>query len=490
MRDIKYSIMRYSICLFISTFFLCGCHSKSSSSKENDVSNVPLRQSTEVLKPLKKGIVIDSVVCADDSSQIYAVYLPTKYDTTKKWPIIYFFDPHGVGNLPVKLYKDLAEKYGFILAGTYNSKNGMPFDVSDKAAQALMKDTWLRLSLDSKRLYTFGFSGGAKVASMVAISDGGIAGVVACGGGFPEEHPPLKQSFSFISFVGDEDFNNMTVRQLDKLLDSTSLAHQLIVFHGKHQWSPVSYIEQAFQWLDADAMRMKTMPKNDSIIKSIKEGFLKEAADYHQEKNMVEEYYTYKKLLNFLRDLDDMGKYADKVHQLENSPVLEKYFNDEATFEAQEAQEFLEFRAHLSKMDQAWWNNKVSIMKKLIERDSVSPVGLQTQRMLSYLSLVMYMGASNELNTHNYAGASYFNGLYAMVDPENPEHSYLSACLDMTDNNSSKALQMLHEAVKLGFSDSRRLEQDSTFASLHNAPEYKRLLKEMASKPEQLDMTK
>ena len=47
---------------------------------------------------------------------------------TKKWPIIYFFDPHGVGNLPLILYKDLAEKYGFIIAGTYNSKNGMQWE--------------------------------------------------------------------------------------------------------------------------------------------------------------------------------------------------------------------------------------------------------------------------------------------------------------------------------------------------------------------------
>jgi hypothetical protein len=140
-------------------------------------------------------------------------------------------------------------------------------------------------------------------------------------------------------------------------------------------------------------------------------------------------------------------------------------------------------------MDQAWWDNKVAIMKKLIKRDSVSPVGLQTQRMLSYLSLVMYMGASNELNSRNYPAASYFNGLYAMVDPENPEHDYLGASLAMTDNNSDKALEMLHEAVKLGFSDSRRLQNDPVFASLRSSEEYKKLLKEMSSKPEKLDMT-
>ncbi len=483
--------MRYFISLFISVFILCGCHGKSSSAK-GDIKTVPLQHSGAYLKPLKKGIVIDSVICADDSSQIYAVYLPTHYDTNKKWPVIYFFDPHGVGNLPVLLYKDLAEKYGFILAGTYNSKNGQQWESSEKAAEAFMKDTWIRLSIDNNRLYTFGFSGGAKVASMVAIADGGVAGVVACGGGFPEEHPPLKQPFSFISFVGDKDFNNVTVKQLDKLLDSTNLAHQLIVYNGKHQWPPVSVAEQAFQWLDADAMRMKTMPKNDSLIKTMHEGFLKEAADWHKKRDIVQEYYTYKKLLNFLRDLDDLGKYAATVQELENSDALQKYFKDEEIFEAQEAQEILEFRAHMSKMDQAWWDNKIAIMKKRIQKDTTSPAALQTQRMLGYLSLVMYMGANGELNSGNYPAASYFNGLYASVDPKNPEHCYIEASLYMTGRTPSpgKALEELHEAVKLGFTDSKRLEDDGRFTGLHSMPEYKTLLKEMAAKPEKLDMTK
>jgi hypothetical protein len=481
--------MRYFICFFISTFFLWGCHGKSSSSKETSITE-PSPQSRASLKPLKKGVVIDSVICSDDSSQIYSIYLPSNYDTSKKWPVIYFFDPHGVGNLPIVLYKDLAEKYGFILAGTYNSKNGMQWESSQKAAGAIMRDTWFRLSLNDNWLYTSGFSGGAKVASMVAINNGGIAGVAACGGGFPEEHPPLKQPFSFISFVGDKDFNNVTVRQLDKLLDSTNLSHQIIIYNGKHQWPPISCFEQAFQWFDADAMRMKTMPKNDSIIKSIREKFVKEAEDWHKKRNTVEEYYIYKKLLNYLRDLDDMGKYAAKVQDFENSDALEKYLKDEQTFESQEAQEILEFRAHLSKMDEAWWGNKISIMKKFIEKDTVSPAALQTQRMLGYLSLIMYMGAANELTSGNYPAASYFNGLYALVDPKNPEHCYIGASLDMINHNPEKALEQLKEAVKLGFVDSRRLEQDNNFTGLHNSPEYKKLLKEMTAKPEKLDLTR
>lgn len=481
--------MRYSSCLFIGVIFLWSCHARPSSTQDTNSSNAvphPIQ-----LKPLPKGVVIDSVACLDDPSQVYAIYLPTKYDTAKKWPIIYFFDPHGVGNLPVLLYKDLAEKYGFILAGTYNSKNGMPWENTEKVAKEFMKDTRMRLSIDDKRLYTFGFSGGAMVASMVAMSEGGIAGVVACGGSMPGAEASIRQPFAYISFVGNKDFHYVPARQLDNLLDSISLPHQLIFFDGKHQWPPVPYIEQAFLWLDANAMRAKTMPKDESLIKSIQDKFVTEAQNWHKKGNTIQEYYTYKKLINFLQGIDnDVNVYAVKCRQLKNTAAMKKYLQDEEAMDMDEMQQMDDFRGHLSQMDPDWWNGKIAGMKKIIQKDSSSPEALQAERLLGYLSLAMYMGADGEFKEHNYPAASYFVELYALVDPQNPEHSYLSACLAMTNHNTGKALQMLQDAVKLGFSDSKRLEKDSNFVTLHNAPPYKKLLVEMAAKPQTPDMTK
>ena len=204
----------------------------------------------------------------------------------------------------------------------------------------------------------------------------------------------------------------------------------------------------------------------------------------------MQEYFTYKKLVNFLHGVDDVGEYKSKVHQLENLAALKKYFKDEEIIEEHESEQIDEFKSQLSHMDQAWWNSKIPSMKKRIERDTVSPEALQTQRMLGYLSLIMYMEASGEFNARNYPAASYFVGLYAEVDPKNPEHSYLGACLDMTNHNPTHAMEMLQGAVKLGFSDSKRLQADSNFVTLHKTPEYKKLLKEIAAKPEKLDMTK
>src|ERR1700761_2658379 len=81
---------------------------------------------------IAKGEVIDSIKCADKPGQYYALYLPSSYTTARKFPCIYFFDAHARGALPLHKYKDLAERYGFILAGSDVSSNGMQWAAADE----------------------------------------------------------------------------------------------------------------------------------------------------------------------------------------------------------------------------------------------------------------------------------------------------------------------------------------------------------------------
>src|SRR4051812_6142146 len=67
---------------------------------------------------LKPGIVIPRVACLKDATQSYCLYLPSNYSSSKVYPILYFFDSHASGSLPVEKYHELAERYGFIIAGS------------------------------------------------------------------------------------------------------------------------------------------------------------------------------------------------------------------------------------------------------------------------------------------------------------------------------------------------------------------------------------
>lgn len=97
------------------------------------------------LPDLSRGQIIADVRCADDATESYALYLPSNYTSERAWPVIFAFDPGGRGLNPVQRYQAAAEKYGYILAGSNNSRNGA-WAVTQAAVSAMTKDVAARLS--------------------------------------------------------------------------------------------------------------------------------------------------------------------------------------------------------------------------------------------------------------------------------------------------------------------------------------------------------
>ena len=200
------------------------------------------------------GKVIDPVICKADPTQSYALYIPTK-GNANALPIIYFFDPHGSGALPLSKYRSLAETYGFILAGSNNSKNGNDWSLTERIWQQLSADTKARLKIDGNRIYTCGFSGGAKVAGYVAIQHPEIKGVIAGGAGLPDGVQADNFNFGFTAIAGEGDMNLTELVAISRELDKTGTRHHILFFDGKHEWAPVSTMETAFAGLQLDAMQ-------------------------------------------------------------------------------------------------------------------------------------------------------------------------------------------------------------------------------------------
>src|SRR5690349_15033911 len=96
-------------------------------------SHLQAQQLTSLASGAVRGKIVN-ITCAPDPSQSYALYLPSNYSPDRRWPIIYAFDPFARGTVPVELYKRAAEKYGYIVAGSNNAKNG-PGSLEMAAAQ-------------------------------------------------------------------------------------------------------------------------------------------------------------------------------------------------------------------------------------------------------------------------------------------------------------------------------------------------------------------
>ena len=72
----------------------------------------------------ERGVPLERVVCADDPSQTYALYLPSAYSPERQWSVIFAFHPAARGPLMVEKFRAAAEQYGYIVAASNNSRNG------------------------------------------------------------------------------------------------------------------------------------------------------------------------------------------------------------------------------------------------------------------------------------------------------------------------------------------------------------------------------
>ncbi len=224
---------------------------------------------------LPRGRIVDRVVCTAEPSQSYALYLPAAYTKERSWPIVYCFEPAARGRLPVEQFQAAAERFGWIVVASWNSRNGS-VTKSIAAGSAMWRDTHERFRIDERRIYTSGFSGGARIATLVAMScDGCIAGVIACGAGFPDtvetvdKQTPDKLRFAYFATVGIEDFNFSELSALGPTLDQLKVTNRVARFEGSHEWAPSELLVEAVGWMEIEAIRSGARPTDAGFVDAL-----------------------------------------------------------------------------------------------------------------------------------------------------------------------------------------------------------------------------
>jgi len=303
---------------------------------------------------LPTGQIVDRVECAADVSQHYALYLPSNYTAARQWSVILAFDGGGHGRVPVERYQQAAEKYGYIVAGSLNSRNG-PWEVSMRAAKAMTADVKARFSIDPKRVYTAGMSGGARVALKIALDSKQIAGVFASSAGFPDEfisRPP----FPVFGSAGTDDFNHLEMFQLDRRLTTP---HRVLYFEGGHTWLPAELATQGVEWMELQAMKSGLRPHDTALLgvwfaaRVVRIDALKDNAE------------TLRELMQLIADfegLEDVSKYADRAKRL----LKQQDVRDALTEETKNEEREVRVQGELFELRDRWTNG--ASFAKLKER--------------------------------------------------------------------------------------------------------------------------
>jgi len=291
---------------------------------------------TENAPPLPLAVVIPRVTAAQDPQQTYALYLPKRYSPETRWPVVYIFDPLARGELALHQFEHAAELHGFIVAASNNSRNG-PGAPQIAAAQAMVDDTQQRFSVDAKRLYFAGFSGGARVSSQLAVLCKCAAGVVLSGAGFPiglRPSPDVK--FAVFSAVGNADFNYGEVVLLTEQLEKAALPSWLRAFDGPHEWAPAEVMDEALAWFRVQAMKSKLEPRDNDFIAAQFTAAYQSAASHEKSGELLSAWREYRQVAATFDSLIDVAADRAKAESLaEDKVVRDALKRERAGFEEQ-----------------------------------------------------------------------------------------------------------------------------------------------------------
>lgn len=452
----------------------------------------PQTQSLPAANPLPVGQVIDAVACASDSTETYALYLPSAYTSAKPWPIIYTFDPSAHGRTSVNLYKDAAEKYGFILTASNNSRN-FQSDIL-RAARALWDDTHARLSLDSRRIYTMGLSGGARVATTLAIecANCAIAGVISHGAGYP--FPPSdKERFAYFAFVGDHDFNWPEIMELRRKKQEWSAPYRLRVFAGDHEWAPPAIFAQALEWLQLKAMQTETIPRNSSFIDEQFVRTQSDAEDSARRKDIIAEFDAYRSLVFDFSGLRDVTSFQARLNALKNSPELKEAVRKQQNAIDRQRDLTQELASDISRAADATLDLQMSLRTDIVDgmtglKDKADHAKSEDERLISiraYQALWVRgieAGQAELGRPKRLDKAEFYFHLISDVAPSEPWPHLLLAETAALRGDNKRAKKELREAIKCGLKNPDSIGNDANLQSLRKDPEFQQIVGELRAK--------
>ncbi|MGN6246938.1 MAG: hypothetical protein ACTHNG_01205 [Ginsengibacter sp.] len=448
--------------LWSFVFFICVSCGGINSGNNSDIDS-SLIQKSVIGDSIQTGKVTTRVICSEDPSQSYALYVP-KVNSDKSLPVVYFFDAHGDGALPVKKYKALADSFHFILAGSNNSKNGNDWNDAENIWSVLNDDVQKKVSVDANRIYACGFSGGAKVATFLALHHDKISGVIANGAGLEDITTAGKLNFSFTAITGNGDLNMTDLVAIDQILDKNLSRHRIIFFNGIHEWAPERTMMTAFDGLQFDAMRNNLIPADSAFIDSFDSLFKQRVEKDLKQKSFLEAAQDCKLAYSMLDDVTDKSTW---FHKEEDSVSKTELFKkqEQAHQQILQKEENIksDFQQHFQTTDPQYWNKTITEVKSKAKGNS--PEAAMYKRLDAYLSLAFYSLSNQLINQNKNEPAEYFVDFYKKDDPSNTEAWYFSAILDARKENATKAEADLEKAISLGFNDKKRLEQQPEFTN-------------------------
>ena len=432
------------------------------------------------------GQLTPKVAAKADAQQTYALYLPAHFDATRRWPVLYIFDPGARGPEAAEHFRTAAEQLGYIVAASNVSHNG-PAEASMNALQAMSIDVESRFPIDPKRRYVAGFSGGARAAFIAGmVCSKCFAGVLGFGAGLPVKMKiESAPDFAYLAGVGDSDFNYAEITALAPTLDKAKADYRILTYEGAHDWPSAAAALEALSWMDFQAIKQGTLAKTPAWPDS--DWNLRLAAAKNlATTNLPQAAREYESIVRDFQGLHDTAEVSAELNRLRSSSDYKKAVKDErrinesadgnaSTFD-QSVQAMLAAQGAGDK--QTPRATAVALINRM-HADAASKDRFQAtvaRRTLSS-SYVTLLQTGDQLKPAQTESAIDLADLATMIYPDSPGNWYWLALAHLNAGHRRQAVTSLKKAVDLGASKTK-IADDKRLAPLAGDADFKAMIEQ------------
>lgn len=392
-----------------------------------------------------------NLISSIDTSLKYNVFIPNH---DQLLPAIILFDPHGKTEKVIEMYSTLAEKYKIALVGYDDSSNDTPFERTQNKFSPWLNEINNKYPLDSNRLFFLGFSGGARVASLLSYYESKIKGIGLCGAGGGDPYYWDSRDISIFGFCGTGDFNYREFIQMGQL-KTQKAKYSFRLFHGKHEWPPQEIIEVFFQFVVNQQGQFKKIIEQEAIQSVLKEN------NWGRPDISISILQT--AILAIQPDISDT---LEKALKHSNSLVSDIFFHQYNSLIELENEEQLKLRMVFSQADT---NRYKQWMDSLVKVEKIDSLGLEydvNARLKSFAGILAYSFSKRAMEK-NITNAYPLLRIYELTEPENTEMLFMMA----------RYWAKKQECEKSKFYIKKYQENTKSMDRIHNTPEILNCLK-------------
>jgi dienelactone hydrolase len=436
--------------------------------------------------PAATGRLVEKVACPSDPTQTYTLYLPSAYTTERRWPLLLVFDPRGRGTFAADIFREAAERFGWIIASSDNTQSDGPWEPNARALAAMWPDVLRTYAVDPKRIYAAGFSGGASVAWALGRETGAIAGVIASGAPNPGTESPKPVRAAWFGSAGRADFNFLDAKAIDARIAAAANPHRLEYFDGGHQWLPRPVAMRAVGWLEVLAMKDGLRPRHPALASTLLDADMAAAASLETSGDIVGAHRAYSSIVESYDTVTDAAVARARIAALAAGDTLTRAKREEERADERERARKGDVGAGLVRFMTGDIDTLPELLGALHINSYVKAAqgtGYEAQsirRTLEqvYVQVSFYVWREFE-EKRDYRRAALSLEAAVAIHPERPLLWVNLAADRVRSGSKGSAMAALRRAVEEGYRDAGALETDPRFLALQKSPEFISLVQKL-----------